>query len=158
MLGITTTSFAAEHSHCSASEKAIFNCRIKDSSKIVSLCGSSDLSSKKGYLQYRFGRPGNVELQFPKNKQGSQDRFRWAHYFRFQVDRTEVSFNNGGYKYTLFHYYEGDLEPPTTTGGIRVGETELSCIDPIINELPKLELEKIVPCDRESALNLKECE
>lgn len=62
-------------SHCSKDERIILSCEIASNRKLLSLCGSSDLSAAKGYLQYRFGRPGEVELEFPAKPDGSRSRF-----------------------------------------------------------------------------------
>src|SRR5215471_3292929 len=93
---------------CSGDEKAYFSCRIKSSTKTASLCGSKNLTPTQGYLQYRFGVPEKVEMEFPKEKQNSQKSFRYAHYFRAQDDHTEFSFDNNGHTYTLYSDYNGE--------------------------------------------------
>ena len=45
-----------EPSFCAPDEEIIFTCRT--ASKLVSVCASTDADSKKGYVQYRFGKPG----------------------------------------------------------------------------------------------------
>src|SRR5689334_25339939 len=84
---------------CEKSEKVIFSCSIKKSGKIVSLCSSVNASKDQGYVQYRFGLPGKVELEFPKTLSGTQAQFKYSHYFRAQVDETEISFTSEGYQY-----------------------------------------------------------
>src|SRR5256886_14959274 len=79
---------------CDRNERVIFSCPIKRPAKIVSICASKDLTSERGYLQYRFGLPGKIELEFPKDRTGTQTKFQYTHYFRAQVDLTEISFNN----------------------------------------------------------------
>lgn len=54
---------------CAADETIIFNCATKPAGKIVSLCASKDLTKDKGYLQYRFGLPSKVELEFPEKRE-----------------------------------------------------------------------------------------
>jgi len=54
---------AAGASHCSANEQTLFSCNI--GRKTVSVCASTDLSTKAGSLQYRFGPPGAPELTYP---------------------------------------------------------------------------------------------
>src|SRR5262249_11408484 len=73
------------NSLCATSEKIIFSCPVKRPAKIVSLCASKDLTSDRGYLQYRFGLPGKVELEFPKDRTATQQKFQYSHYFRAQV-------------------------------------------------------------------------
>ena len=55
---------------CAADERIIFSCTLRQPVKIVSVCAAKDLTNEKGYLQYRFGLPGKVELEFPKKLQG----------------------------------------------------------------------------------------
>ena len=146
---------------CADAEQAIFSCGLKGSPKTVSLCGSRGLTAKNGYLQYRFGRTGQIELEFPRERAASQQAFAYAHYFRAQVDRTEVSFENGGHRYAVFHSYEGEEKPAKRYAGVAItspgSKTEriLSCSGPVVNKL--YALEDIVPCDEDNALNLGSC-
>ena len=49
---------------CAKDERVIFACVLKQPAKIVSVCASKNVTSETGYLQYRFGLPGKVELEF----------------------------------------------------------------------------------------------
>lgn len=51
--------------HCTDNELTLFSCSLKKS-KTVSVCASKDLSPKSGYLQYRFGKLGKIEITIPK--------------------------------------------------------------------------------------------
>lgn len=150
LICISVTALAEAPTHCDPSEKIIYNCQIKGSPKVISLCASKDLSQKSGYLQYRFGRPGKIEFEFPKERQSSQKRFQYAHYFRFQVDRTEVSFKNAGYEYTLYNYYDGDEKPPESESGVRVNTSTLACGSAATDNL--FTLKEVLPCDEANAL------
>jgi hypothetical protein len=116
------------NSLCGKTEHVIFSCRTKNSAKqasrspgkIVSLCASPDLDRERGYLQYRYGLPGKVELEFPQSRVGTQQKFRYTHYFRYQVDLTEISFNIDGYEYSLFDDYNGEEKPAISTAGVSV--------------------------------------
>jgi hypothetical protein len=44
------------------------------------------VDKEHGYLQYRYGRPGKIELEFPKSGMGTQQMFQCTHYMRYQVD------------------------------------------------------------------------
>ena len=108
------------NSLCAKDEHIIFSCAIKRTSKIVSLCASRDLDKERGYLQYRFGLPGEVELEFPKDRQNTQQQFHYSHYFRYQVDLTEISFNIDGYEYQIFDDYNGEEKPSISSQGVSV--------------------------------------
>jgi len=143
---------------CRAEEQVIFSCAVAPGARTVSLCASSALDHRRGYLQYRYGKPGAIELQFPQARANTQLVFRFAHYFRAQVDRIEISFDNDGYRYTIFDYYEGDTNPAMPVAGVRVrqhgargSETEIQCQNRASSQLGKLE--KIIPRDPDNPLN-----
>src|SRR5713101_6833009 len=60
------------NSLCATNERIIFSCLVKRPAKIVSVCASKDLTSESGYLQYRFGLPEKLELEFPKDRTATQ--------------------------------------------------------------------------------------
>jgi hypothetical protein len=145
---------------CQIDEKVMFSCPVKNGTRLVSLCGSKDLTDKTGYLQYRFGRAGEIDLEFPTRRQNSQKMFRYAHYFRPQVDRFSVSFVIKDYTYTVFKNYEGDIEPKVNEVGVQLtlpgqAEREIPCVGMGIGNLHGLK--SIVPCDTDDALNMGEC-
>jgi hypothetical protein len=104
---------------CDNMEKVVFSCQLK-SAKMISLCGSSKFTKTEGYLQYRFGLPGNVELEYPQQRTDSQKIFHYSHYFRAQVDLTEISFSANGYTYTVFSNYNGEEKPAISDQGVKV--------------------------------------
>lgn len=105
---------------CAKEERVIFSCPVKKPAKIVSVCASKDLTSDRGYLQYRFGLPGKIELEFPKDRTGTQEKFHYTHYFRAQFDLTEISFTIDGYEYSVFDDYNGEEKPTVSLQGVSV--------------------------------------
>jgi len=109
---------------CAKDERVIFSCPVKRPvkfpAKIASLCASRDLTSDRGYLQYRFGLPGKIELEYPKDRGGTQERFHYTHYFRAQFDLTEIGFTIDGYKYAVFDDYNGEEKPAISLRGVSV--------------------------------------
>src|SRR5215813_8031532 len=123
--GESQTSLAAgqtlqPNSLCARDERIIFSCPVRKPAKVVSLCASKDLASDRGYLQYRFGLPGKVELEFPKERTGTQQQFQYTHYFRAQVDMTEISFTINGYQYQITDDYNGEEKPAQSIQGVSV--------------------------------------
>ena len=116
------------NSLCVRTEQVIFSCLTKRSrsissttpAKIVSLCASRDLDKEHGYLQYRYGLPSKVELEFPKTRRGTQQMFQYTHYMRYQVDLTEINFEIDGYRYQIFDDYNGEEKPRISTEGVSV--------------------------------------
>ena len=117
---------------CEGAEKIVFSCALAKSAKIVSLCSSKELTKDRGYLQYRFGLPAKIELEFPKQREQTQSAFKYSHYFRAQFDQTEISFSSNGYQYAIFDDFNGEQKPAQHDQGIRITspgdkETTLTC-------------------------------
>jgi hypothetical protein len=114
------------NSLCAKTEHIIFSCLVKRAgkgqglTKIASLCASADLDKDHGYLQYRFGLPGKVELEFPDSRTGTQQKFQYTHYLRYQVDLTEINFAIDDYQYQIFDDYNGEEKPRIATQGVNV--------------------------------------
>ena len=72
----------ATGSHCQNGEETYFNCQIRNSVKVASVCGAGYDADKKqaGYLQYRFGRPGKLEFSYPPstNVDDMLDKFNFT--------------------------------------------------------------------------------
>ena len=139
---------------CQPKEQVVFACRVKPSNQLVSLC-ARDLGQPQASLQYRFGRPGQIELQHPQHATGSLQAFRHAGYGRYQVERQSVSFERRGVSYTVFDDYEGDMRPARHARGVQVsrGEQEpatLLCTGPVRSELHRLQ--GVLACDETQAL------
>jgi hypothetical protein len=117
---------------CAKTEHIIFSCRVQRSGsraarsfgKIVSLCASPDLDKEHGYLQYRFGLPGKVELEYPTSREGTQQLFQYSHYMRYQVDLTEINFAVDGYQYQIFDTYTGEEKPAISEEGVTVKSSD----------------------------------
>jgi hypothetical protein len=117
-----------QNSLCAKTEHIIFSCLTKSAGKqaksaarkIASLCASPDLSRERGYLQYRYGLPGKIELQFPGSTSETQKKFQYSHYLRYQVDLTEINFQIDGYEYQIFDTYNGEEKPAIAEQGLRV--------------------------------------
>jgi hypothetical protein len=105
---------------CAKDERIVFSCPVKKPAKIVSVCASKDLTSDRGYLQYRFGLPGKIELEFPKVRQGTQEKFSYTHYFRARFDLTSINFTIDGYEYSVFDDYNGEEKPTISSQGVSV--------------------------------------
>ena len=105
---------------CAADERVIFSCVLRQPAKIVSMCASKDLTNEKGYLQYRFGLPEKIELEFPQDRTNTQQQFEYSHYFRARVDMTEINFTVNGVSYSVFDDYNGEEKPAQSVQGVSV--------------------------------------
>jgi hypothetical protein len=105
-------------SHCTPQEDVVFSCTLQ-SRKVISVCASKQLLEQpaKGYLSYRAGVLGAVELEYPAVRDASSaDKFVFGHYFRYQTDRSWLTFSNGEYTYTVYDNYDGDARPKMSSG------------------------------------------
>jgi hypothetical protein len=105
---------------CATDERVIFSCVLRQPAKVLSVCASKDLTNEKGYLQYRFGMPGKVELEFPQDHANTQQQFEYSHYFRARVDMTEINFTVNGVSYSVFDDYNGEEKPEVMEQGVTI--------------------------------------
>jgi hypothetical protein len=85
---------------CKTNEKVAFSCST-NGGKRISVCVHGEA------VQYRFGRPGKVELEYPKDGAFKSSSFQYFHYFRPNVDRTSLSFETTEAEYTVSSESEG---------------------------------------------------
>lgn len=105
IVGVSCFSAHAEgRSHCEPQEKSMWSCSVKH--KVYELCASQDLGKTTGYLQYRAGRIGKIELVFPQKLQHPQGLFQHKLYAR----NAALIFRNGRYEYELFDALIGGSE------------------------------------------------
>jgi hypothetical protein len=67
LLALNTSVFAAAPTFCKPAELTVFSCRT--GAKMVSVCAAKNASKRKGFLQYRFGKPSAkapIELLLPE--------------------------------------------------------------------------------------------
>lgn len=62
VLGLARPALAAD-SLCTGQETVEFNCQA--GRKLISVCASKGLDTTQGYLQYRYGAKGKLEIQVP---------------------------------------------------------------------------------------------
>ncbi len=67
------SSLAQGQTHCHGNERVVFSCSMQK--KTASVCASEVSSPSQGYLQYRFGVLGKVEMEYPKVQQHPQGKF-----------------------------------------------------------------------------------
>ncbi len=89
----------------------IFSAFVEGDKKLLSICGSKQLDDHRGYLQYRFGRPGMVEMEFPTDRRDSQSAFRYTRYTRPRVTYLTLTFEANGYRYSLHEDHDAERGP-----------------------------------------------
>ncbi len=134
--------YISVHTLCKTDEQVLFSCHIQGA-KVLSVCGSSDLGAKQGYLKYRFGKQGLVELEHPKGNSKTQQAFLYTFslseaHIR-QASEATLSFSRGKY---LYEVYNSIFDAEAFSNGVRVITPDriitLECVGPIIGNLDKV--------------------
>jgi len=111
---------ASSKTHCANDELTVFSCGLKNK-KTVSACASKDASSHSGYLQYRFGKIGKVELSLPAKKKGFPQELSLQHSKDDDAEYNNMSFSNGSnftYELTSFRQFK-----PIHSNGQKIPES-----------------------------------
>lgn len=140
--------FTTVKSLCQPTEQVIWSCSTTRN-KIASVCASKNLTAEKGYVQYRFGTIGKIELELPSGKINSQNFFTYSRYTRPLVTMLTLSFENKGYKYEIHDDDNSEEKPPVRSASIDISNgdksSSITCRQPTSGSLMKLE--DIVPKD-----------
>jgi hypothetical protein len=82
---------------CEAEEQVVWTCQA--GARTISICASTNLNPKEGYAQYRIGRPGALEMEYPTTRVHPRGRFTYTLY---PQGNSTLGFSNGAYKYSVF--------------------------------------------------------
>ena len=107
LIGVVLKARADEVTLCEPHEEVYFSCPA--GGRIISLCASGNISPDNGYVQYRFGRPGHVELQFPNGSYPPKNRFLISDISEGNIHFTHVKFKSGGYDYVIYQGFPSGL-------------------------------------------------
>lgn len=138
---------------CGTDESVVLSCAIRGSRKLLSICSSRQLDAERGDLQYRFGVPGRIELEFPNQRSNSQAAFWFIRYTRPQVTYLTLRFKTSDYLYSVHENSVYDIKPgveevtvtalPLKTSESGPQQIEQRCRRPVKGSL--LSLEEVVP-------------
>jgi hypothetical protein len=98
----------SEQTLCGAQEQIVFSC-ITRQKKMLSLCASGKLKQSVDRVQYRFGKPGKIELSYPEKSEGWKDQFAFSTRMFSGGGEYHIRFVNGGVEYLL---YDIEAHPP----------------------------------------------
>ncbi|MDN7701595.1 MULTISPECIES: hypothetical protein [Burkholderia] len=91
---------AVEATLCQPHEEIYFSCSVGE--KVVSLCASGNISPDNGYVQYRYGKPGHVDLQFPNKPYPPRRYFGISDISIGSLSFVHVKFRIGKYDYVIY--------------------------------------------------------
>jgi hypothetical protein len=89
-----------EETMCYAHEEIYFSCPVDK--KTISICASGNISPKNGYVQYRFGRPGKPELEYPAESNPPMNKFSISDFHGGNVNSVHLKFKSGKYIYVVY--------------------------------------------------------
>ena len=92
-----------EQTLCAPEENVVWSCRTKK--KVVSVCASRKITASEGYIQYRIGRPGALEMRYPEALEHPRGKFRYALYIQ---GNQSLEFDKGGFHYSVFEDLRSD--------------------------------------------------
>jgi len=96
------TAAASVATQCAPEEHVIFSCTTSRQ-KVISLCASFTLTSTAGYVQYRFGTPGQEpELVYPITPEHPKQHFQSGTLTYSGGGGAYVKFTQGEYTYVVF--------------------------------------------------------
>jgi hypothetical protein len=106
-----------------------FSCETANG-KVLSVCSSPALSRESGWVQYRFGRPGAIELTYPPHTEGGDHPFRMLTLLGGPLVDTQrqahvLDFRVGDVRYQVYETFpvgRTELRPEDRlSAGVRVG-------------------------------------
>jgi hypothetical protein len=103
--------------HCTPGEINYFTCNVKGSDKLVSVCGNQFRShdnpdgqiNDDAWLQYRFGRPGQVELIYPAAKTPLIKKFSGEYILANDIRLYSLTFFNHGFSYEIEFVHDWNI-------------------------------------------------
>lgn len=131
----------AAPSHCGADEKTYFSCST--GKKLISVCGSRNLTAKTGYLQYRFGVAGKPELILPSGKESPVKHFTFSNSLGTSAGSAVLTVGLGKFRYEVYSNYV-IRGPEDDSQGVRVNRdgkevADVRCKATSVNDLSNLE-------------------
>lgn len=88
---------------CAPQENVVWSCRTKK--KIVSVCASRKITASEGYMQYRIGKPGALEMSYPDAPTHPRGKFRYTLYIQ---GNQSLEFDKGGFHYSVVEDLRSD--------------------------------------------------
>ena len=139
---------------CEPTEKTIFSCGFENN-RMVSICGSNDAAKNTGYVEYRYGKLGAIELSLPSKNKPPNKAFKgtfqdfWRSSGTWQAGNQKVvTFTNGKYSYTVERnaiYSRVDPDYAYETAKLYIRKNgksiaEKSCIsETVVDNFPELD-------------------
>ena len=88
---------------CRSGEEPVFACTIKNQ-RAVAVCASRQPGGPQGYMQYRSGKPGNLEINVPDKTDSSnwREQFKAKRLWYSAGGGNYLRVHRGAYSYVVF--------------------------------------------------------
>lgn len=133
---------------CDRDEVVVFSCRTE--TREVSVCASRDASQARGYVQYRFGRPGKPEMVLPSSRVIPSQAATGAVETYSGGGAAWLRFSHGGYGYVVYTGIGrwGDKGETREVAGVLVEQPKaanrnMNCVGNITSLLGPVWFEKV---------------
>ncbi len=112
---------------CVPEEMNILSCEI--GKKILSVCGSKDLDSEKGWMQYRFGTPEKLDMVYPEKNVHPKKSFKSNRLYSSAEQSLiqELQFRKSDTAYTVYTQDVKGKKEAGVTVTIKSKDTYLKC-------------------------------
>lgn len=101
VLSICSSIYAdAEVTNCKSDEDIYFSCALANG-KIVSVCAKNNIEPTRGYVQYRYGMPEAIELEYPGKKVAPKGIFYVVNADEGSAHLSSLKFKIGRYLYRV---------------------------------------------------------
>lgn len=131
---------------CERNEQVVFSCVMQKSAKLLSICTSRQFDRQNGYVQYRLGQLGRIQLEFPSERSDTQSAFSYDRYTRPLVTFLSLRFESNGFKYSIHQDSNAEEKPPVNSSYVNVTAPdenakpiEMICRQPVVGSLMLLE-------------------
>jgi len=112
---------------CVPEEMNILSCEV--GKKILSVCGSKDLDSEKGWMQYRFGTPEKLDMVYPEKNEHPKKSFKSNRLYSSAEQSLiqELQFKKSNTAYTVYTQDIKGKREAGVTVTIKSKDTYLKC-------------------------------
>jgi len=99
---------------CGPGETVWFGAALKGTGQLVSLCGLPPAAGAPGWVEFRKGKPGAIDLRYPAERAGSFKKFLYRRYTRPRTTYLKIEFARDGLAYAILEFFEADRVPPSS--------------------------------------------
>ena len=126
---------------CEPGETVWFGAAVDGTEEMVSLCGMPPAAGAPGWVEFRKGKPGAIDLRYPAERAGST---------RPRTTYLKIEFTRDGLAYAILEFFEADRTPPSSVSfrvsrksdGTEISSSALRMRTP---ELQMMRLEDYLP-------------